>query len=251
MYELLPIRAFLRNFTPLGRSHTQRTPALNGIHRRLVLLLSIALCCPSGRAAAIASARTAYPHSVKEVAAAPVSGQGTPRISRRVLRADELSAPMPFEVGLRMRNFDEMQARIARGELISPAEKEAKYFPLASDHDRVVQWLKAEGFEVTRTDPDRLAIFARGTVDAVGKTFQVTFARVVTSDGEFSSAVTAPSLPSDISPAVLGIHGLQPHIRRHSLSAPRAPGGGQTINLNGYTPAQISAAYNATGLSET
>jgi sugar lactone lactonase YvrE len=158
---------------------------------------------------------------------------------------------MPFEVGLRMRNFDEMQARIARGELISPAEKEAKYFPLASDHDRVVQWLKAEGFEVTRTDPDRLAIFARGTVDAVGKTFQVTFARVVTSDGEFSSAVTAPSLPSDISPAVLGIHGLQPHIRRHSLSAPRAPGGGQTINLNGYTPAQISAAYNATGLSET
>jgi hypothetical protein len=158
---------------------------------------------------------------------------------------------MPFEVGLRMRNFDEMQARIALGELISPAEKEERYFPLAADHDRVVHWLKAQGFEVTRTDPDRLAVFARGPVDAVGKAFQVAFARVTTSEGEFTSAVTAPSLPADISPAVLGIHGLQPFIRSHSLSAPRAPGGGQTINLNGYTPAQISAAYNATGLTET
>ena len=61
---------------------------------------------------------------------------------------------MPFEVGTaHAPRFDEMQARIARGELISPAEKEAKYFPLASDHDRVVQWLKAEGTESPRTDP--------------------------------------------------------------------------------------------------
>src|SRR5580658_4627100 len=251
MYELLPNRAFVRNFTPLGRSHTQRIPALNGIHRRLVLLLSIALCGPSGRAAAIASARTAYPASVKEVAAAAVSGQAAPRISRTVLGTDELSATMPFEVGLRMRNFEEMQARIARGELISPAEKEARYFPLASDHDRVVKWLKAQGFEVTRTDPDMLAVFARGTVDAVGKAFQVAFARVVTSDGEFTSAVTAPSLPSDISPAVVGIHGLQPHIRRHALSTPRLVHTNVQVNVSGYLPANIAAAYNATGLSFT
>jgi hypothetical protein len=215
----------------------------------LSLLLAFALCGSTGRADTVAPGRTAYPDSIKQVAA-PSAAARAPRISRTVLRSDELSATMPFEVGLRMRNFDEMQARIARGELISPAEKEARYFPLAADQDRVVQWIKAQGFEITRTDDDRLAVFARGPVEAVGSAFQVSFARVVTADGEFTSAVTAPSLPSDLSPVVLGIHGLQPHIRRHPLSTPRAPPG-STINLSGYLPAQIAAAYNATGLSVT
>jgi hypothetical protein len=55
-------------------------------------------------------------------------------------------------------------------------------------------------------------------VDAVARAFGVTFARVaVEGDGEYTSAVTAPSLPADVSPIVLGIHGLQPHIKRHAL----------------------------------
>jgi hypothetical protein len=216
----------------------------------LTLLLAMALCCPPIRAASLQPGRTAYPGSVKEVAANPAALGRSPRVSRTVLRADELSSPMTVEVGLRMRNFDEMQARVARGELISPAEKEARYFPLAADHDRVVQWMKAQGFEITRTDENRLAVFARARVDAVGKAFQVSFARVSSVDGEFTSAVTAPSLPSDISPLVLGIHGLQPHIRRHPFSTPRAPPG-TTINVSGYLPSQIAAAYNASGLSET
>ena len=220
---------------------------MKGINPRLSLLLAIALCGSPARAATLARGRTAYPDSVKEVAAAAGAARA-PRISRTVLRADELAATMPFEVGLRMRHFDEMQARIARGELISPAEKEARYFPLAADHEKVVQWMKAQGFEITRTDDDRLAVFARGPVGAVASAFQVTFARVTTADGEFTSAVTAPSVPSDVSPVVLGIHGLQPHIRRHPLSLPRAQ---PEINLSGYLPAQIAAAYDATGLSVT
>jgi hypothetical protein len=198
--------------------------------------------------AELAPGRTAFPDSVKEVATGPVPAGRTPRISRTALRADELSSPMTVEVGLRMRNFDEMQVRIARGELISPAEKEARYFPLAADHDRLMRWMQAQGFDITRTDENRLAIFARAPVSTVGKALQVSFARVSSADGEFTSAVTAPSLPTDISPFVLGIHGLQPHIRRHPFSTPRA---GTTINISGYLPSNIAAAYNATGLSET
>jgi hypothetical protein len=214
------------------------------------LLLAAALCGLTLRAATLVPGRTAYPDSVKEVAAGAGGSMREPRISRTVLQADELSASMTFEVGLRMRNFDEMQARIARGELISPAEKEARYFPLAADHDSVVLWLKSQGFEITRTDADHLAVFARGSVDDVGKAFQVSFARVVTADGEFTSAVTVPSLPSEISSVVLGVHGLQPHIRRHPFFTPRAAPSPR-LNLNGYLPSQIAAAYNATGLSET
>ncbi|HEY4989031.1 MAG TPA: protease pro-enzyme activation domain-containing protein, partial [Opitutaceae bacterium] len=192
-----------------------------------------------------------FPDSVRTVEQS-AAGAKQAVISRLVLRPAESAATMSFEVSLRMRHFDEMQSRIARGELISDAEKAARYFPLAADHDRVIAWLRAQGLEVTRTDGNHLGIFGRGSVDGVAKAFRVSFARVVAVDGrEFTSAVTAPSLPGDISPVVLGIHGLQPHIRRHALSTPRALRPDLQINLSGYTPAQLATAYNATGLGVT
>ena len=212
--------------------------------------LALSALVPTGHSAAADPSRTTFNESVKAVGTSHSATGHAAWISRSVLTASETAASMSFEVALRMRHFDEMQARIARGERISDAEKEARYFPLAVDHDRVVAWLRAQGFEVTRTDTDRLAVFARGSVDAVGRAFQVSFARVIASDGgEFTSAITAPSLPADVSPAVLGVHGLQPHIRRHPLSTPRSPG---TITLgNGYLPAQIATAYNAASLGTT
>ena len=223
---------------------------MNGIYHKLPLLLVLILCCPSGRAAALSSARTPFPDSVRNVSAGPALQSRVATIKRMGLSADERAASMTFEVAMRMRNFDEMQARIARGELISASEKEARYFPLAADHDRVVRWLKDQGLEVTRTDDNRLGVFGRGSVDAVAAAFSVAFARVTATDGrEFTSAVTMPSLPYDISPAVLGIHGLQPHIRNHVLSTPRPAAARPQINIGaGYLPADIAAAYNANGL---
>jgi hypothetical protein len=157
---------------------------------------------------------------------------------------------MTFEVALRMRNFAELQARVARGELIAPAEMEAKYFPLAADHNKLVEWLNAQGLEVTRTDNNHIAVFAQGPVSAVAQAFQVTFARVAAVDGaEYTSAITAPALPVELSSSVLGIHGLQPHIRRHPLSTPRT---GQPRLQAEYTamylPAQVAKAYDANNL---
>lgn len=160
---------------------------------------------------------------------------------------------MAFEVALRMRNFDEMQARIARGERISDAEKQDRYFPLEEDHQKVVEWLKSQGLEVTRTDPNHLGVFGRGSVDALAASFGITFARVSRQGAEYTSAVSAPSLPSGIAPLVLGVHGLQPHIQRHPLSTPRILGTAaqQQVNLSGYLPSQVAKAYNADGLSVT
>ena len=223
---------------------------VSGTKPRLLLLLLIALCCTTARAATQAPDRAEFPDSIKAVPAATPGAAHAAYVSRAVLSADETSASMTFEVALRMRNFDEMQARIARGELISDTEKAVRYFPLPADHDRIVQWLAAQGLEVTRTDSNHLAVFGRGSVGAVGRAFHVAFARVaVKGDGEYTSAVTAPSLPADVSPIVLGIHGLQPHIKRRPLSTPRALH--PNINLSGYLPAQIASAYNATGLSVT
>jgi hypothetical protein len=219
----------------------------------LRLLLAAGLCGAACRAAAQAQARVTFPGSIKEVPSATTGAKPAAAITRTVLRTDEHAAIMSFEVALRMRSFDELQARIASGEQIASSEMAAKYYPMAADHDRLVQWLKAQGLQVTRTDDNRLAVFARGTVDAVSAALQVTFARVTAADGgEFTSAVTAPSLPADIAASVLGIHGLQPHIRRHALSMQRqVQPRNNSLNVGGYLPAQIATAYNANGVTQT
>ncbi len=79
--------------------------------------------------------------------------------------------------------------------------------------------------------------------DALG----VSFARVATAEGEFTSAISAPSLPEDIAPAVLGIDGLQPHIRVHAPrpGADSAPPG--FVHPSRAIPADVLASYGVPG----
>ena len=214
-----------------------------------ILLAAAGMAAP--RLEAAPGALVAFPNSIREVpttAAAAAKAPHHARVSRTTLRGDERAASLTFEVALRMRNFADLQARLARGESIARSEMASRYYPTSADHTAVVRWLKSQGLTVTRTDGNRLAVFGRGTVDAVAQAFQVTFARVATDDGEFTSAVTAPSLPADIAAAVLGVHGLQPHLRRHPLGLPRA----LSPDLSsGYYPGQIAQAYNAGSLSAT
>jgi kumamolisin len=228
------------------RPSTQRLSRLFGV-------VLFALGAPSAGLRAASGSFVVFPNSIRTVPTSTAAAAHTPhhaRVTRTALRADETGALMTFEVALRMRNFDDLQSRVARGELISKAEKEANYFPTAADHDAVVRWLKSEGLTVTRTDDNRLAIFGRGTVGAVARAFLVTFARVTTDEGEFTSAVTAPSLPAYLASAILGVHGFQPHIRPHRLGLPRSLSPDLSASPP-YYPAQIAQAYNANGLSAT
>jgi hypothetical protein len=224
---------------------------MTGIRRLLFTLIAASCVAASCRAAASAD-RVAFPGSIKEVPSALKGTGRSPVVSRLALRDSENASAMNFEVALRMRNFDELQARIARGEQIPRAEMEAKYYPLEADHDRLVAWLKAQGLEVTRTDSNRVAVFVRAPVATVAQALQVNFARVMAGDGrEFTSAISSPSLPSDLSAVVLGIHGLQPHIREHALSTPRPAGQNADLSVGGYLPAAIASAYNAAISSST
>jgi Pro-kumamolisin, activation domain len=158
----------------------------------------------------------AFPTSVKTVPAWTQPGSPNPNgpfIIGSTLTAAELGSPIDFEVALKMRNFANLQARIAKGEVVSPQELNAKYNPLPSDQKAVAQWLVTEGFTITRQGP--LSIFAQGTVGQVEKAMQVRFAHV-SFDGQLSvSAVSTPYLPASFASAVLGINGLQPYIRMH------------------------------------
>ena len=182
----------------------------------LQIRCAAALAIVALTALAAPAAPIAFNDSIKAVAEEP---GGDAQVVRLALRTEELAAPITFAVNLRMRDFAGLQARLEKGEEIPAAEMEARYLPLESDYDRVAAWLTGSGFNVVFLDRNHTVVFARGSVATISQVMNVTFARVHVAEGsrypagEFTSAVTAPSLPEEIAGPVLGIDGLQPHIQ--------------------------------------
>ncbi len=174
---------------------------------------------------------------------------------RTNLSSAEAAATMEIEVGLRLRDLAGLQARVDRHEILSLAELKARYLPLAADADRVAAWLKTQGLTVTSRDSIHLGVFAEGTVSQVGAAFQVAFARVAADGEEATSAVTAPSLPAELASAVVGVAGLQPHVRhRPHFQRRRLVADATPAVIAPYTPAQLQQTYNVpaqTGAGQT
>jgi len=169
---------------------------------------------------------------------------GRASIVRRALTASELSGQMSFSVTLKMRDFQELQARIALGARVPSSKMEADYLPLRADYDRVAAWLSSEGFTPTLADQSHTSVFVRGSVADIARAFGVAFARVLASDGEYTSAIAEPQIPEDLAPVVLSVNGLQPQFRlrhvRSSLAVPADLVGGSVF----VTPDNINTAYD-------
>ncbi len=197
--------------------------------------------------------RKKFTGSIRTIQAATSTEKGQkghrPALVNASLTSAQLSKVMEFEVALKMHNLTELQARVAHNEKITPHEMAAKYWPTKAEHDAVIEWLKAQGFSIVRTDTNHLGIFAQGKVSDVQAVLQTQFARVIYDNTEYTSAVTAPSIPTTVADYIVGIHGLQPHAHmtpRHTL-LPQA----SATNAPPYLPAQIQSAYNASGLAYT
>ena len=203
---------------------------------------------------ASAAPRTAFPNSAAHLG-------GKVAASKRPLSARNLSEPLTFAVVLRLRNADELQARVNRNEVITYEEMARLYLPNAADYEAVTRWLQGEGFTITRHDDSNLGVYARGSVAQVQQSLQVQMTRVTVDGEDYSAADSVPSLPADIATPVLGILGLHPYLKLHPQnqqapyrSAP-TPLPGATIDNSypsrSFSPAQILTAYNAAGLGLT
>ncbi len=214
----------------------------------LLVLLGLLALPPALRAISASDPRIALPGSIHPVpATTPVGAStATPHVARSTLLASEYGSTMQFQLSLKMRNFAELQARLANGEIISPAEMEERYWPLPADYTAAAGWLKQQGFTLSTTEPSRLLITAAGTVAQVRNVFQVNFARVSSDGQEFTSAITAPSVPATLAPMLVGINGLQPHLRKHPnlLMHPNS----STGFVPPFFPNQIKQAYGASAL---
>jgi len=212
------------------------------ISRGLAALAFASLSGAPAGAAEATGGRVRFADSIKEVPiAAPAS---SPRRVRETLTEAELAESVDFIVSLRMRGVDRLESLIRSREVASMSEMETGYLPLKSDYDRVAAWLTAQGFSITLVDSCHTNIVVRGPVARIAEALEVSFARVATDQGEYTSAVTVPSLPGALAAPVLGIVGLQPHIRGRTAR----PQAAAVTAVDGFaTPADVLAGYHAPG----
>ena len=213
----------------------------------------------AGTTARVAFDGSLAPQPVK--AGAKLATSGLTVADVRALSTAQLAAPMEFSVALGMRNLEMFQARVGNGELVPYEEVQAKYLPLQADYDRVLAWLKGEGFTPTFNDSSRLSIFVQGTVAQIQSSFQVTMQSVTVNSVDYAAAATAPSLPASVSSGVLGVNGLQPYLQKHThhRTAPLTAAKSGGVVTNSLTSAnnppfllsEIRNAYNGGTLTTT
>jgi kumamolisin len=169
---------------------------------------------------------------------------------RSKLTQAESEVTIEFSVALKMRDFAALKERIAKNEIISPDEMVTKYLPTDADYTKIVTWLTKQGISVKPAGQYRLSIFASGTVAQIEHIFGSKFGRVNMAGSEYTSALTAPSLPGEIGAAVLGINGLQPHLhpRHHFMVVPSLQPEKLVNNSPPYMVPEIAKAYSANAL---
>jgi sugar lactone lactonase YvrE len=158
----------------------------------------------------------------------------------------ELAAPIDFRISLKMRDLAGLQARIQAGQQVSQAEMEARYLPAKSDYDNLVAWVKSQGIPITLVDRNHTTVYLKASVAEISTIFGSRFARVGRNGAEYTSAITAPSLPASIAGSILSVSGLQTH--RRLKRAPLTHARSQLYEGGTYppyaTPLDIADAYD-------
>ena len=160
-----------------------------------------------------------------------------------------------------------LEDRVAKGETVPLAELDRDVKADAAAADKLVTWLKQQGFRITSVSPDRTSVYANATVATIEKALQVEMVSVTREGRTYPAARNAPSLPADVGDSVHAIVGLQPyrHARKHAIrlavasddapipstgSPPPVPTP-QVANKPPYLVKEILKAYNANGLNVT
>jgi kumamolisin len=201
------------------------------------------------------SARTVFDDSVIPLPAEPGITPGG--LTVNAMTPDHPDEPMNihFSLGIDDDVQSQLEAKVAKGEVVSPKEIEKLYATSPADKETLTSWLKANGFEILRTSRD--GIYARAKASQVAKSLDVNMVPVTKNGVTYISAQNAPSLPDDVAKAVRSINGLQPfrQANKHSIryqpaSGNRVQPAGPATNIGNAPPylvSEILKAYGANG----
>ncbi|HJV67155.1 MAG TPA: protease pro-enzyme activation domain-containing protein [Geomonas sp.] len=169
-------------------------------------------------------------------------------------------------VVLPLRNQSQLDTLLARlydpadpmfGRYLTPKEFADSFGPSEADYQAVIDYAQAQGFEITGTHDNRLILNVAATVDQVERAYNLHMHRYQDTDGrEFFAPDNDPEVPAAIASLIRGVVGLdnaalrRPHSQFRS-AGPAAATGRQigTGPGGGLTPANITTAYNLSGVS--
>ena len=138
-----------------------------------------------------------------------------------------------FSVGISASAQADLEARVAKGEIVPPEELRESYRSDQDDLNALVSWLKKQGYKIVQVTSDGTGVYAEGTIDTIEKSLAVNMVRVTKDGLTFTAAQNAPSLPSDVGNNVSAIIGLQPFRRAHKHSRTCVPKNGNAPALEG------------------
>jgi len=126
---------------------------------------------------------------------------------------------------------DQLEAKVAKGEVVAPADLQSNYSVAKADVDALVSWLESQGFQVTHVAPDGTTVYAQASAAQVAESLAVNIVRVTREGVTYTAARDAPSLPTEVGNAVHAIIGLQPFRQLHKNNRKLVPRGGNRESL--------------------
>jgi subtilase family serine protease len=167
-----------------------------------------------------------------------------PSIGDAIARGADLgplpaSAPLQLTLGLANRDPAGLDALLASGQHVTPAEYTALFGPDPQAVSHVQSVLNSSGFSASWT-PGAALLIASGSVGAADRLFGVRIDQRVGPDGvRFFAPAHAPAIPASLQPAVNGFSGLDNYPRL----SPRA-----VRSVFGLTPSDAMDFYDMTSL---
>jgi kumamolisin len=207
------------------------------------------------------SDRKVFTDSVTELPAQPGLAKNGLMVTQA--KSDTRNEPMDLLFSLEMPSKDDLEKRVAAGEVVAQEELNQKYTPKKADVDALKSWLVAQGFKVTGESPDGTGVYANATVGQIEQSLAVNMVRVTKNGITYTAAQNAPSLPMTVGAPVQAIIGLQPfrHAYKHRARM-LTKHNRSTLDRNGlpvpnasnsppYLVPEILKAYGATALGVT
>src|ERR1700686_3567821 len=95
------------------------------------------------------------------------------------VEAQNLSEKMTllFALSIAPDAHNELEARVARGEVIPLDELKQKYAANTDDVGTLVAWLKTQGFEIVKQSSDGTGVYAKATVGQIEQSLGVKMVR--------------------------------------------------------------------------
>jgi kumamolisin len=187
-------------------------------------------------------------------------GLTTAGIFQHAAKPEDMTARMTVVFALRppQERQDELEARVAAGEVVPVKELNERYRPPEESVNALTGWLTEQGYEIERVSDDGSSVYASAPLSVIESSLEVDMVTVSKEGVAYAAAKNAPSLPENVGADVRAIVGLQPwrRARKHLRQAPIATVDAEAepatqMPANGYLLRDILKAYNADGLAAT